>query len=66
MNAAETQWVLCPVCHGKTRTQIRSDTILENFPLFCPKCKRSFLISARGCKTRSVTNDTSAKGQSGN
>ncbi len=47
MNLAETQWVLCPVCRGKTRTQIRRDTVLKNFPLFCPKCKRTFLISLR-------------------
>ena len=47
----ETQWILCPVCHGKTRTQFRKDTVLQNFPFFCPKCKRSFLISLRECKT---------------
>ena len=33
------EWVLCPVCGSKTRLRIRSNTILENFPLFCPKCK---------------------------
>ena len=44
-------WILCPVCRGKTRTQIREDTVLENFPLFCPKCRRTFLISMRGQKT---------------
>ena len=51
MSTNETQWILCPVCHGKTRTQVRKDTVLQNFPLFCPKCKRSFLISLRECKT---------------
>ncbi|MZJ17837.1 hypothetical protein GT577_17445, partial [Enterococcus durans] len=30
------RWVLCPICGNKTRTKIRPDTILENFPLFCP------------------------------
>nr|WP_270749247.1 cysteine-rich KTR domain-containing protein [Ruthenibacterium lactatiformans] len=24
---------------------MRKDTILINFPLFCPKCKREFLIN---------------------
>ena len=33
------RWVLCPICGNKTRTKIRPDTILENFPLFCPKSK---------------------------
>lgn len=45
MSAEETRWVLCPNCRGKTRTQIREDTVLRNFPLFCPKCKRTFVIS---------------------
>ena len=30
-------WVLCPICNNKTRTKIREDTELINFPLFCPK-----------------------------
>ena len=37
-------WVYCPVCNNKTRTQIRDDTELKNFPLFCPKCKQETLI----------------------
>ena len=41
------RWVLCPICGNKTRTKIRPDTILENFPLFCPKCKQETLISAK-------------------
>ena len=51
MSLLDTHWILCPVCRGKTRTQIREDTVLENFPLFCPKCRRTFLISMRGQKT---------------
>ena len=51
MTLLQTQWILCPVCRGKTRTQVRTDTVLENFPLFCPKCKRTFMISMRNCKT---------------
>ena len=41
------QWLLCPVCGNKTRVKIRGDTILENFPLFCPKCKQETLINVR-------------------
>ena len=44
MNETETGWVLCPACGGKTRTKARPDTVLENFPLFCPKCRRETLI----------------------
>ena len=31
--------------------RFEEDTVLENFPLFCPKCRRTFLISIRGQKT---------------
>ncbi len=48
MECEKIHWVLCPACRGKTRTRIREDTILENFPLFCPKCKRTFLVATRG------------------
>lgn len=41
------KWIFCPVCKGKTRMQIRDDTVLENFPLYCPKCKVETLISAK-------------------
>lgn len=41
------KWILCPVCENKTRLKIREDTRLENFPLYCPKCKQETLISAQ-------------------
>ncbi|MEY8425786.1 cysteine-rich KTR domain-containing protein [Lachnospiraceae bacterium 38-14] len=41
------QWLLCPVCGNKMRVKIRGDTILENFPLFCPKCKQETLINVK-------------------
>lgn len=41
------EWVLCPRCLSKTRVKVRSDTVLENFPLFCPKCGYETLISIR-------------------
>jgi Zn finger protein HypA/HybF involved in hydrogenase expression len=43
----KTEWVRCPVCGNKTRIRIRGDTVLENFPLFCPKCKQETVIAAR-------------------
>lgn len=39
------KWVLCPICGSKTRLQIREDTIIENFPLHCPNCKKETLIN---------------------
>lgn len=40
-------WIKCPVCNNKTRIQMRPDTELKNFPLFCPKCKQESLIEVR-------------------
>ncbi|HIW86367.1 MAG TPA: cysteine-rich KTR domain-containing protein [Candidatus Eubacterium faecipullorum] len=34
------EWLLCPICKSKTRLQLREDTELKNFPLYCPKCKQ--------------------------
>lgn len=42
----KTEWIYCPVCGNKTRLQIRLDTELKNFPLYCPKCKQENLINA--------------------
>lgn len=38
-------WVHCPVCRGKTQTKIYEDTVLVNFPLYCPKCKREMRVN---------------------
>ena len=43
----QEKWLLCPVCGNKTRLKLREDTILENFPLYCPKCKQETLINAK-------------------
>ena len=40
-------WLKCPICECKTRVQIRPDTILENFPLFCPKCKKETIVCVK-------------------
>ncbi|MCM1045027.1 MAG: cysteine-rich KTR domain-containing protein [Muribaculaceae bacterium] len=46
----KTQWILCPVCSNKTRDRMRDDTILKNYPLYCPKCKQETLIEAENLK----------------
>lgn len=33
------QWFYCPICGSKTRTKVCEDTVMRNFPLYCPKCK---------------------------
>lgn len=59
----KNEWVICPVCESKTRTKIRLDTVLENFPLFCPKCKQETLISVKELNT-SVIKEPDAQTQS--
>ena len=41
------KWVLCPICNNKTRIKVRPDTVLENFPLYCPKCKQETIINVK-------------------
>lgn len=37
-------FVHCPLCKGKTKVKVNKDTILINFPLFCPWCKRETIV----------------------
>lgn len=43
----KSKWIHCPVCGNKTRLQIRPDTELKNFPLYCPKRRQESLIDAK-------------------
>lgn len=42
----DNRWLLCPICRNKTSVKINGNTILKNFPLYCPKCKHETLINA--------------------
>lgn len=57
-------WVRCPVCGCKTRTKVLPDTVLENFPLFCPKCHHETIVNWESGpdirKPRSAANRASA------
>lgn len=52
-------WVMCPKCGKKTHTKLREDTVLNHFPLYCPKCKRESLISANELKVRTIKDERS-------
>lgn len=58
-----TEWIICPVCRGETRLQIRKDTEVKNFPLYCPKCKQETLIEAKHLKV-TVIKEPDAQTQS--
>nr|WP_322175827.1 cysteine-rich KTR domain-containing protein [Acutalibacter sp. M00118] len=54
-----TIWVICPKCGKKTHTKLREDTMLTNFPLYCPKCRQERIISANEFKVRTIKEDRS-------
>ena len=58
-----TQWIRCSVCNNKTRGRIREDTILINYPLYCPKCKQETLIKVKKFQV-TVIKEPDAKTQS--
>ena len=52
----EIRSLLCPCCGGKTRLKLRHDTRLENFLLFCPKCKSEMLVNIANYHTHVLEN----------
>ena len=47
-NSAESvsmHWIRCPVCNRKTRTRVNPDTVMLNFPLYCPQCRQETIIN---------------------
>lgn len=41
----EPLMVRCPVCKGETGIKVFEDTVLLNFPLTCPCCRRETIIN---------------------
>ena len=54
----QEKWLLCPVCGNKTRLKLREDTVLEKFPLFCPKCKQETLVEVQNFKMKEFEKET--------
>ena len=47
VSSPEEKWILCPACGAKTRLRLLQRTVLEDVPLFCPKCRQERIINAR-------------------
>ena len=47
MSEMYVKWIIRPICGNKTRVKLRPDTVLINFPLYCPKCKQENLIRVK-------------------
>ena len=58
-----TEWIICPICKNKTRNKIRRDTLLKNYPLYCPKCKNEVLIEIEDMQVK-IVKEPDAKTQS--
>ena len=56
-------WIRCPFCGNKTRDRLREDTVLINYPLYCPKCKQETLIKAENLQITVIT-EPDARAQS--
>lgn len=37
-------FIRCPECGKQTKTKVLPDTVLKKFPLFCPWCKKEFIV----------------------
>lgn len=49
METTERGFLLCPKCGGKTKTKVLPETVLLEFPLYCPKCKRETVVTYTAC-----------------
>lgn len=63
MKTKNSQWVLCPICHNKTRTKLIADNELKNFPLFCPKRQNETLGNVKQLNI-SINNEPDVQTQS--
>ena len=48
----ENGWIHCPECRCRTRTKIKRETVLINFPIYCPKCKNECMIDVNNMKIK--------------
>ena len=39
-------WIKCPIGNGKTRVHVFHNIVLKDFPIFCPNCKLTNIMSA--------------------
>ena len=50
------EWIICPICGRKTHNKIREDTVLKNYPLYCPKCRQETFISTKDLQITVIQN----------
>ena len=47
-------WLICPVCGGKTKVHVLENTVLQNFPLFCTRCKNQSVVNVQELQMETV------------
>lgn len=61
-SCVKNKWISCPSCGGNTRTKVREDTVLFHQPIFCPRCKREYLVNVRKFRLN-IVDESDAKTQ---
>lgn len=50
----QIEWGRCQLCGSKTRVNLQKGSVLLNFPLYCPKCRKESLIKAEELKIKVI------------
>lgn len=48
-------YILCPKCKKQTKTRVRKDTSIKNFPLWCAWCHKEYIVSMPEPSSQSST-----------
>lgn len=49
-------YIICPGCKKPTKTRVRKDTALKNFPMWCPWCREEYIITTPEPGARATPN----------
>ena len=61
---SETRIVHCPDCGQETSVRVCSNTVVLNFPLYCPHCKKHIMVDIM--KFQMARSDADSKNQGNN
>lgn len=46
---------VCPICGRETQTRVLPGTVLENFPLYCKRCRQTSIVTYREPEPESLS-----------
>ena len=47
MKNQETQWITCPKCGENTKFKLKQTTLIKDFPIYCHRCKKEFIVDVQ-------------------